>query len=191
MQVQKSIRVEVKERKRKYEDDKKNPAINKAVWNAKQRKWVHPFTQRSNIQPAVREVFKDLTDEPSDSKDSAKFVSRCLEKLYRGEFNLEENFCKNKYRVMDAGPPKNREVRYALFGYFIDIRYNLRGRLPQYILLSKAKQPYEEHCFLKAKAGEEPKKLKITRKRLNYTKITRKWCKDYRIYLKYPNKRFL
>ena len=86
---------------------------------------------------------------------------------------------------MGAGPPKNREVRHALFDYFIDIRYNLRGRLPQYILLSKAKQPYEEHCFLKAKAGEEPKKLKITRKRLQ------KWCKDYRIYLKYPNKRFL
>ena len=76
------------------------------------------------------------------------------------------------------------EVPYALFNYFIDVRYSLKGRLPQHILLSIAKQSYEEYCVLKAEAGAEPKKLKITQKWLQ------KWCKYYRISLKYLNKRF-
>ena len=50
------------------------------------------------------------------------------------------------------------EARYALFDYFIDIRYSLKGRLPQHILLSKAKQLYEEYCVLKTKAGESLRK---------------------------------
>ena len=103
--------------------------------------------------------------------------------LEKGEFDLEEDCCKNKHR--GAGPPKKAlEVRYALFDYFIDIKYSLKGRLTQRILLSKAKQSYEGYCVLKAEAGEEPEKLKITRKWLQ------KWCKDYRISLKYPNKQF-
>ena len=92
---------------------------------------MHPFTQSGYIQPTAREVFKDLTDKPSDSKDfksTTKFVSRCLEMLEKGEFDLEEDCCKNKYR--GAAPPKKAlEVRYALFDYFIDIKYSLKGRL--------------------------------------------------------------
>ena len=82
--------------------------------------------------------------------------------------------------------PKKKalEVRYDLFYYFIDTRYSLKGRLPHHILLSKAKQLYEEYCVLKGEAAEEPKKLKVTRKWLQ------KCCKDYRISLKYPNKQF-
>ena len=83
-----------------------------------------------------------------------------------------------------AQKKKAFEVRYALFDYFIDIRYSLKGQLPQHIILSKAKQLYEEYCALKAEDGEEPEKLKITRKWLQ------KWCKAYRISLKYPNKPF-
>ena len=71
-----------------------------------------------------------------------------------------------------------------LFDCSIDIRYSLKGQPPQHILFSKARQLYEEYCFLKTQAGEEPEKLKITRKWLQ------KRCKDYRISLKYPNKRF-
>ena len=82
---------------------------------------------------------------------------------------------------MGAGPKKTLEVRYVLFDYFIDIRYSLKGRLPPHI---KAKQLYEEYCIQKAEADEKPEKLKITRKWLQ------KWCKDYRISLKYPTKRF-
>ena len=60
----------------------------------------------------------------------------------------------------------------------------MKGRLPQHILFSKAEQLYEEYCVLKAEAGEESEKLKITRKWLQ------KWCQGYRISLKYPSKRF-
>ena len=90
LQDQKCIGVKVQEKKRKYEKDQKNPAINKAVWNAKRRKWVHPFTQRGYIQPTVREVFEDLTDEPSNSKDfktAIKFVSCCQEKLEKVSYH--------------------------------------------------------------------------------------------------------
>ena len=71
---------------------------------------------------------KDLIDELSDSKDfksATKFVSRCLEKLEKAEFGLEESCCKNKYCVIGAAPSppqkKDPEVQYALFDYFIDI----------------------------------------------------------------------
>ena len=111
---------------------------------------------------------KDLIDEPSNSKDfksATKFVSRCLEELEEAEFDLEESCCKNKYRVIGAAPSpplsppqeKALEVQYALFDYFIDIWYSLKGRLQQHILLSKAKQLYEKYCVLKAEVGEEPK----------------------------------
>ena len=60
---QKRIALAVQERKRKYEEDKKNPEINKATWNEKRKKWVHPFTQTGYIQPTVRKVFIDLKDE--------------------------------------------------------------------------------------------------------------------------------
>ena len=101
--------------------------------------------------------------------------------LEKGEFDLEKNCCKNKYCLVGAGPKKTLEVRYVLFDYFIDIRYSLKGRLPPHI---KAKQLYEEYCIQKAEADEKPEKSKITRKWLQ------KWCKDYRISLKYPTKRF-
>ena len=62
------------------------------------------------IQPTVKEVFKGLTDERNDTKDfksAAKLVSSCLEKLEKGEFDLEENCSKSKYHVMGAGPEKS------------------------------------------------------------------------------------
>ena len=39
---QRRIGLVVQERKRKFEEDKKNPEVNKAVWNNKRKKWVHP-----------------------------------------------------------------------------------------------------------------------------------------------------
>ena len=188
LKFQKEVASKLQERKRKYEADKKNPEINKAVWNAKRRKWTHPFTQIGYIQPTVREVFVDLKDEPSsssDMKNASKFATRCLEKLEKGEFNIEENCASNRYRVMGAGPKRRAiEVRSALFGFFIDVRDIFKARLPQCIMLSKASQIYEEYCELKKLAGEQPDQLKIQRQWL------RDWCKDYKISLRHPNKRF-
>ena len=47
--------------------------------------------------------------------------------------------------------------------------------------LSIAKRLFEDYCVLKAEAGKEAEKLKITQKWLQ------KWCKNYHISLKYPN----
>ena len=86
---------------------------------------------------------------------------------------------------MVAGPKKQvLEVRYPLFDYFFDIRLRLKGHLPQLILLSKAKNLYEEYCELEKHGRDQLKELKITRQWLQ------NWFKEYRISLKYPNKRF-
>ena len=66
MHDQKKIVLTVYKRKRKYEEEKKNPEINKTIWNSKRKTWVHPFTQIGYIQPAVKEVFSDLKGEKSD-----------------------------------------------------------------------------------------------------------------------------
>ena len=63
------------------------------MWNAKRKKWVYPFTQKGFIQTTVRQTFTDLKEEICDTKDfksASKFVSRCLERLDRGEFDAEE-----------------------------------------------------------------------------------------------------
>ena len=55
--------------------------------------------------------FQRFNNEPGDSKDfkrTTKFVSRCLEKLEKGEFDLEKNCCENKYSVMDAAQQKRK-----------------------------------------------------------------------------------
>ena len=75
--LQHEIGLKVREQKRKSEEDKKNPRINKPIWNAKRKKWVHPFTQKGYMQPTVREIFNDLKDEQRDSADfksATKFV---------------------------------------------------------------------------------------------------------------------
>ena len=66
----------------------------------------------------------------------------CLAKnLQRGDFALEENRGKTNFDSWALDQKKRAfEVRYALFDYFVNIRSSLKGRLPQLILLSKAKQ---------------------------------------------------
>ena len=57
------------------------------MWNAERRNFP------CYIQPTVKEVFKDLTDEPNDTKDfksAAKLISRCLEKLEKGDLTLRK-----------------------------------------------------------------------------------------------------
>ena len=188
LQDQYKIATTLQERKRKFEEDKNNPSINKAVWNAKRKKWVYPFTQKGYIQPTVREIFTDLKEEKCDTvdfKSATKFVSRCLQKLDNGDFDAEENRRSDKYRLLGAGKPRHAvEVRQALFSFFIDVRTSLKGRLPRSILISKAKQIYEEYCDIKRQGGEEPDQLQFTNRWLN------EWCKEYRISLKHPNKRF-
>ena len=70
----------------------------------------------------MREIFTDLKEERCDTADfksAAKFVSRCLEKLKRDEFDAEENRRLGKFRVLGAGKTRHAaEVRHALFSFF-------------------------------------------------------------------------
>ena len=136
----------------------------------------------------MREVFTDLNDkrcDTADFKSATKFVSRCLEKLVRDEFDAEENRRSGKFRVLGAGKPRYAvEVRQALFSFFIDVRTSLKERSPRSILTSKAKQIYSEYCYIKRQGGEVADQLKFTNRWLN------EWCKEYRISLKHPKERF-
>lgn len=68
-------------------------------------------------------------------------MSRCLEKLQRGEFALKENCGRNKYKFIGAKAKKRSlELRYATYDYLADMRSSLKGLLPRLILLSRAKQ---------------------------------------------------
>ena len=173
--------MEYRKKKRKFtlnevRADKKDPKINEAVWNEKKRRWVHPFTQTGYIQPFVRSYFADMKTENCNSKEfrsATKFVSRCLEKFEKGEFNIERNDSKNKFRLIGAGPPKRAiEVRIALFDYFIDVRSTLKGRFPKFMSIVKAKEIYNTYCGLKEKAGEKAEELKFTDKWVDG------WCKE-------------
>ena len=85
-------------KKEKIWREEENPGINKAIWNEKRKKWVYLFfTQTGYIQQTVAEVFIDLKDEKSDTKDfksATIFVPCCVEKLQIGDFALEENVVK-------------------------------------------------------------------------------------------------
>ena len=112
-------------------------------------------------------------------------MSCYLEKLERGDFALEENCDKNQYRLMGTGPKKRAlEVKYDWLDYFVDISSSRKERLPQLILLSKAKQLNEDYCELKRHTRHKPEELKITRQWLQVR------CREYRISLKHRNKWF-
>ena len=150
LKEQKHIGEYVKKRKRKHEEDLRNPEVNKSVWNPKRKRWTKPLTQVGFIQPAVRELFSNLKEAKSDDKEfksATKYVSRCLEKLEQGKFDIAGNDVTNKYRVLGAGAPKRAlEVRATLFDFFVDIRCNLKGRLPLFMLRAKAYELYEAYC---------------------------------------------
>ena len=130
------------------------------MWNAKRKKWVYPFTQNRFIQKTVREIFTDLKEERCDTTDFklvTKFVSRCLEKLDRGEFDAEEKWRSDKFTVLGAGKPKHEvEVRQAPFCFFVGVRTSLKERLPRSIQISKPKQIDNEYCHNKRQGGEVP-----------------------------------
>ena len=81
---QKIIDEQLRAKKAKYEADKKDPKINKAVWNEKKRRWVHPFTPTGYIKPFVCSYFADMKTENSYSKEfrsATKFVKSILRKF--------------------------------------------------------------------------------------------------------------
>ena len=93
----------------------------------------------------------------ADFKSATKFSSRYLEKLGRGESDAKENQRSDKFWVLGAGKTKHAvEVRQALFSFFIDVGTSLKGRLPRSILMSKAKQIYNEYFDIKGQGGEVP-----------------------------------
>lgn len=188
LQQKVKVATEAFNRKRKFEEDKRDPTKNKPYYNEKRKKWVNPMDNQGFIGPTVRTMFSDMKNEPESSKEFKncyKFVQRCLLLKENGEFDKDGNTSKKHFRVAGAGPPVRAvEVRQGLFDFFLDVRTSLKGRLPRRILTAKAKELYDTYCDEKRKIGEQPDVLKFNKTWL------RDWCKSYNISLKAPNKRF-
>ena len=119
-EYEKNPALTLQERKQKFK--KRCFPINKAVWNSKRKKLVHSFTQKGYIQPRLRKVFTDLKDGccgTKEIKSVTKFVSRCLEKLNKGDYDIEENRSGDNFGLLVAGKTNRAvEVRQALFDFF-------------------------------------------------------------------------
>lgn len=93
---------------------------------------VHSFTQKGYIQSRLRKVSIDLKDGSYGTKEFksvTKFVSRCLEKLNKGDYDIEGNRSGDNFGLLVAGKTNRAvEVRQALFDFFIDVRLSLKGR---------------------------------------------------------------
>ena len=174
------------ERKRKYEQDLKDPK--KHVWNEKRKRWVNPISQTGYIGPTVRECFSDLREVANDSADflnACKFVNQCVDLEKKGKFDIEGNCSKKHFRVAGAGPPtKAVEVRNSLFEYFIDVRTALKGRLPKKLFLAKAKELLQSYNEERRKRREDPETILFSNRWL------KGWCKQFHVSMKRPNKRF-
>ena len=136
---------------------------------------------------AAREIFRDLATAKSGSSEmrkSVKFVKRCHEKFISGEFDAVSSSL-TKFRRGTAGRPKSiPELRVALFNWVVDVRDTLKGRLPLQLLRQKCDQLYDNY---KAKCHEveiQPEQLTFSNRWVS------DFCKEYRLSLKKPNKRF-
>ena len=74
------------------------------------------------------------------------------------------------------------EVRFGLFQWFIDIRQNLKGRLPRKFLILKAQELYQE--WLKQNPVEESKTIQFS------TRWVHSWMEDFGVSLRRSNKRY-
>ena len=136
---------------------------------------------------AAREIFRDLATAKSGSSEmrkSVKFVKRCHEKFISGEVDAVSSSL-TKFRRGTAGRPKSiPELRVALFNWVVDVRDTLKGRLPLQLLRQKCDQLYDNY---KAKCHEveiQPEQLTFSNRWVS------DFCKEYRLSLKKPNKRF-
>ena len=97
------------------------------MWSENKRKGTNPLTKTGYISLFLYKHFVDLKNKKSDwveFKSAAKFVTRCLDKVERGDVFIEGNTSKTNFRLLGARPPK-KEVKLwwlALFDYSIDVK---------------------------------------------------------------------
>ena len=116
--------------------------------------------------------------------DSNKFKS--VVKIESGDFFMEDNISKTKFRLLGADSPKRAvEVHLALFKYFDFDYFNFfKGIASSFILKTKAQELYHNYCELKEKAKKKPKMLDIS------NNLFCLWCKEYEVSLNHINKRY-
>ena len=113
-----------------------------------------------------------------------KFAKRCHEKYLNDEF-VDEEPSKNRFRKSGGGRKcKAPELREAMFEWFINVRGELKGRLPIKMFRSKCQQVYNEWLKQQPEPVPEQDQLKFSKHWIQ------DWMKEYNVSLRKPNKKY-
>ncbi len=144
--------------------------------------------KESYTSRAVRQMFPSLRTKQATDPDFRKALSlarRCYETYLKSqEIGVDaEEPSKKKFRASGGGRKSSaQEVRQAAFEWFIDVRGNLKGRLPRKAFRIKCQELYRRWVEAQDAPPETP--LQFSDRWIN------SWMKEYRVSLNHPNKRF-
>ena len=160
-------------RKYKDYDVKAQHHGNHATYNAKRKKHTTPLAQEGYIARAVQEHYSNLKDLKNDNPALVKTIKlgkRCYEWQSQDAIEVSAPPAKSKFRQPGGGwksVAPDREVRGALYDWFIDIRESLKARLPRSLFKAQAQFLYDEWL------SEQPDEVKRQPKLV----FSNKWIK--------------
>ena len=97
----------------------------------------------------------------------------------------KNNSSKKAYRAIGGGrKPIFPDVRTRMYDWFIDIRGNLKGRLPRTLFKSKCQMFYDEWLSQQKDPVPEDERPAF------FNQWTRGWMQEYGVFLRKPNKRY-
>ena len=161
-------------------------------WDKRKRKIVETNPSVGFVSKAVREYYSDIKHKKATDSEFLKaksYARRCFES-YKNAESLDDNAEKEgpankRFRAEGAGRKTQApDFRDQLFGWFIDVRTHLKGRLPKKIFVLKAQELYKAWLKSQPEKVPEDKQLKFTNPWIY------KWMEDYHVTLQMPNKRF-
>ena len=126
--------------------------------------------QEGGVALAVRNCFDDLKDKPYNDpqfRAACAMTKRAMDSLENDDYDHDDNepppVKKKRFRAEGGGrKTQASEFRNELFGWFVDIRFALKGRLPKWMFIVEAKKLYQK--WLKDQSEEVPpeKQLKFS-----------------------------
>ena len=165
-------------------------AQRKVRHDEKRKAWIK-VKQEGFISKTVRDFFADLKSKPARDplfRKAVELTARCLKNF--DEYEQDDNAPpikkpRSTFRAEGGGrKPHAVDFRQELFGWFVDVRYVFKARLPKHIFLIEAKKLYQK--WLKKQEPEVPVE--------NQLKFSDHWIYDwmaeYGISFQKPNKRF-
>ena len=148
-------------------------------------KWkTHDKKHKPVYAPVIRKVFNlpNASHQDKTLKHKIKQVKTWVSDYKEGRLT---DLSLRRRRVRGAGcKVLLPDIRDTLFQFFIDVRGCLKGRLPKEVFIAKAKSLYKTYKE-NAPEGENIPTMKLS------NKWFQKWCSDYGVSMRKPNKRFV